>query len=824
MLNIPRKFEVLLPFFTLLVGIIFLFPEVFLKNHVLVPWDNFYQDPVFKESAPPGFAQSNNSWSSDHNQQLFVWHTIASKYEQTVGRVPLWNPYLLAGQPLVANGQPGLYYPPNLLLFLFSAGYVATLRALMNILIGGMFTFLFARELRIGIYGAWLASISFAFSVAILWGPGHAAVSSFVWLPMMMWAGAKILSGSKAAFWSGLAGLALGMSFLGGHPETTFGNLLLFTLYFGGRIISSSKTKRLKMRMVSYYLLAIWIGFLIGSIQWIPTANFIRQSNLTSRSRSTFDQAVNPGQSFFYSEEWIKNLGYLSALIMPNFFGNPTDETYLNMTELAKFYPIIFFGFIPFILACGAGYKSILDKSENRWLTAAALFLLALVVRFPGVEIINNFPIFNSVNTDWFRLHFCFLGAILSGIGLDYWRASFNSQQKADLHFRRLMILITSVVVFFLVAVSIHKWFIIPSKGIALSGIVDEWFTYILTPQQPRTIISLVIIPLTLIILWIVHKKNQFAHSSLIVFIALTFIELLIVSRGFNTTVPNQVLIPEIRLSKRLAKDNDLFRILSIPPTFWPNVGALYGHYDLGGYDLPIYRWYMQIYAAQGGNGYRQMWQPDWPLVDYMNVKYIISPWPLSQENLEPFMTRDGFYVYLNKSSLPRAMMVFNSVIETDQESALEKLTSGKFDFRNSVLFEDPLPLEQNPTFLEKKVKNKTGPASVIEWKRFENDDLELEIQTKYSGFLVLSEVYAPGWKAFLDGKETNVYRANHAFRSVYIPSGTHHLSLSYQPLDSKIGTGLTIVGLLVFGIITVRQFGVSLRRRSQFNLIKSNL
>ena len=53
----------------------------------------------------------------DDAYQVLPWYQFqAGEWHQ--GRIPLWDPYLWGGQPLAGQGQPGVLYPPNWLLFL----------------------------------------------------------------------------------------------------------------------------------------------------------------------------------------------------------------------------------------------------------------------------------------------------------------------------------------------------------------------------------------------------------------------------------------------------------------------------------------------------------------------------------------------------------------------------------------------------------------------------------------------------------------------------------------------------------------------------------
>lgn len=116
------------------IGIAVLFGDVLFNGKVLVPADLLAYDPLFQEALPDP-SEVNNYLLSDHLHQFYVWHSLAARTMQTESHIPLWNPYFLGGQPLVANAQPALFYPPNLLLFRFDAATVANIRILFNILV-----------------------------------------------------------------------------------------------------------------------------------------------------------------------------------------------------------------------------------------------------------------------------------------------------------------------------------------------------------------------------------------------------------------------------------------------------------------------------------------------------------------------------------------------------------------------------------------------------------------------------------------------------------------------------------------------------------------
>jgi uncharacterized membrane protein YfhO len=77
---------------------------------------------------------------------------------------------------------------------------------------------------------------------------------------------------------------------------------------------------------------------------------------------------------------------------------------------------------------------------------------------------------------------------------------------------------------------------------------------------------------------------------------------------------------------------------------------------------------------------------------------------------------------------------------------------------------------------------------------------LEVLVRSQRDAFLVLSEVFYPGWEARLDGREVEILCANYIFRAVLVPRGEHTVSLRYRPRSVLWGALLTGV----FVVLTI--------------------
>ena len=87
----------------------------------------------------------------------------------------------------------------------------------------------------------------------------------------------------------------------------------------------------------------------------------------------------------------------------------------------------------------------------------------------------------------------------------------------------------------------------------------------------------------------------------------------------------------------------------------------------------------------------------------------------------------------------------------------------------------------------------------------YSSDKIVIKTQSNDKSFLFLSDNYYPGWQAYVDDRQTKIYRADYTFRSVIVPKGIHEVIFKYQPLSFYIGTALTLAGIIVLAIVSFR-------------------
>ncbi|MFP4396425.1 MAG: hypothetical protein ACLFTI_14305, partial [Anaerolineales bacterium] len=169
--------------------------------------------------------------TGDLHTYFFPYWTAAARAFQA-GHLPLWNPHLFAGAPLLANSQVGVFYPLNWPLWLLSGptlpGMVRTLHlsVVLHLMLAALATYGLARRWRMAAGAAALAGLLYA-------GSGYLGVQTehlnqlqgLAWLPLVL------LPGDRRGWPAPLSVGAMAMILLAGHTQTAFIAALAATVW-----------------------------------------------------------------------------------------------------------------------------------------------------------------------------------------------------------------------------------------------------------------------------------------------------------------------------------------------------------------------------------------------------------------------------------------------------------------------------------------------------------------------------------------------------------------------------------------------------------------
>jgi hypothetical protein len=240
-----------------------------------------------------------------------------------------------------------------------------------------------------------------------------------------------------------------------------------------------------------------------------------------------------------------------------------------------------------------------------------------------------------------------------------------------------------------------------------------------------------------------------------------------------------------------LKSDPELYRIDSRTGVWhlWqPDTSLLHRIFDVAGLINPLnladYEHYWNGIPSRSS-----------PLYDFLNAKYVIAAKDvmLDWEKFVPVFDQDpALNVYLNRRALPRALVVHRAISAPDHEAAYAALHTPGFDPATAVVVEGGEALDVPPS-----------GAAAIRFDAFGLNEIQLQVETPADAYLVLSEVWYPGWRATVDGVPAPVLRANYAFRAVRLGPGQHQVRLTFTPRSWRMGlaiSGLTLLILVVWG------------------------
>lgn len=202
------------------------------------------------------------------------------------------------------------------------------------------------------------------------------------------------------------------------------------------------------------------------------------------------------------------------------------------------------------------------------------------------------------------------------------------------------------------------------------------------------------------------------------------------------------------------------------------------------------------------------------PLLGLLNPEYIIIPYdiPADRADLQyvastmtEVFENGTIRVFRNPSALPHAWIV-HDVVQAPHDEILGRLASGQIDSRQTVLVEQTPP----PT------EAATGAAEPVSFQSYKPDEMSMQVTASSAGFLVLSEVYAKGWNAYVDGKNVDIYATDYVLRGIPVPAGTHTVELRYELRSLTIGVIVSaIAGIALVAIAIALAWDIRSRRQS---------
>ena len=734
----------------------------FLKGKV--PYPSTYQVNNFSPwSSYDEFAGPvKNGAMPDIITQIFPWKNFAIESLKNF-EIPLWNPYSFSGSPFLANYQSAVLSPLNIIFFLPLKFIDAwSLIILLQPLLAGLFTYAFVRSLKIGKAGSLLASISFMFCGFITTWMAYGVLGyAIIFLPLALFAIEKYLETDRVRFLI-LFSLTIPLSFFSGHFQTSI-YFFLFVIFYLVYVLIKTRNFKKTFKLLIYLL----IGVLMSTPQLLPSYEFY----------------LNSVRSSLFGKVEVIPWGYLPTLIAPDFLGNPVtrNDWFGHYAEWNGFV-----GIFPLLLAFYSVSKERLKTVLFFLVMIFGSLLLAYNTPLVDFLVLLKIPVLSTSAASRVIVLFSFSVAVLSAFGLENLLKDIASREKKKI----IIWLVFCALIFAL-----------------LWGIV--FFHLFLNPVQTSIAKSNLILPSLIFVLGSLSILfSSLSRKTLILallIIGLTSFEMLRFSSKWQPWDPKNLVFPSTSVSKFFPKISSQFRTFG---TF----GAEDGVY----YKLPLVEGYEPLYIKRYGEFMESLSdgkikEPTRYVVslakdgkntpkaiNLLGIKYFVHKvsdgraiWAFPIWNYKPEQFRiiyqdSQFEVFENKNVFPRAYLVNNIKLETDSQKILDNMFRENVDLRNEVVIEEAINMK--PGF-------STGSASIISYKP---NSVSLKTNSDGDSLLLLTDVFYPGWKATVDGKEVKIYRSDYTFRSVVVPGGQHEVKFLYKPLSFEIGKYLALISFIL--------------------------
>lgn len=660
--------------------------------------------------------------------------------------LPLWNPYALSGTPFLGNIQTSIFYPLTYLM-LINSYFMFKILYIINHSIVATGIFFLLKEFKVSRAVSFIFSLSLSMNGAF-WTGSLIFAQTFAWVPLTIFFYKKSLDG-KIIFIP-LTAISLGIQFCGGYPQILWVTILFCLLLTIRALFLTS----LKYTLSVSFLIFILFTLLV-SAQLIPTLELVLISTRSAGTKGLVETSL---------QERLNPL-FLLFMLFPGILAEKPDAGWYlwgNLTGILIILSLIF-AIIP---------KSFKRVEYKYFLLIAILF--SIFISSGDINSLNRF-IFSLPIFSFFRhgSQYIIIGMlcliIISAQGLNHFLNDITSKEL--------------------------KWL----GGCFLLFILTLLSIYSTT--APYLIFTLIANLLSVFFLFITIRG--FRIYSICIFSAFLIFNSFISMHGhsipsnFYTQVKNKKII----FDQLKPYFTEPARIIS---TFvHPNESLFYKLQAVNGYDSVMIGRYIKFYMlASNNNGdignVTYLKNPDFrsKLVDILNVKYILSHAEIFHEKLQFITEFNGVFLYQNKEAYPRAYFANNPEFLPDDDIIKRML---EFDYvkNKTIFFESNSKSYLRGDFIKGRESNKVSAAEIT-FVDYANDKVILNVNNPGDGFLVLADTYYPGWKAFDNGKRTEIFRANYFMRAIKLPSGRHEVIFEYDPWTYKVGVILSILGIIM--------------------------
>ncbi|MFL5877715.1 MAG: hypothetical protein ACJ76T_17790 [Solirubrobacteraceae bacterium] len=761
----------------LLVAVLLVWFHPLLGGDQLTQAHALYLNVPWASEAPPGIADAARSGEGDAAVAL---EPIAEMARTSVrdGHLPLLNPSVYAGAPLLGDMQSALAFPLQWLMLPLGVSKAWGWIALLRLLIAGLGAYALARRLGAASYarrlarptagrpphalswgGAMLAGLAYMLCAPNITWAQWPLGTEFALFPWLLLATDRVRERAGPGRIAGL-GAAVGLSLLGGHPETILWSSVFAGLYL---LVRLAGERRSLWRPLGAFVGGHLLGAVAGGIALVTFAQAYTDS-ITRSVHELFARAHLP-------------LSAGITYLLPEAFGDGKpfyDGPYLTY-QLAA-------GYVGILILLLAGVFAIRRARDPLTWALGALAALALMVVFaipPVSWIVRAVPPFSDGNNIRLLYAIALAFALGAGLGLD-------GLLRRALPLRRLA----------------------AGAGAALGAaalyVLVVWATGDLTASTSTEVRGLaffvVAFALSAAVLWAagrVRSGRVVAAALLLAVLELAYLQDWNVFLPPDQAAPSQpASISYLRSRPPPFRLSGLWTGLGPPESLPANTAGYYGLESIQGYEFPFSeRWSNLSFYVFGERGLdRELPTKTSPVprgaalnaLRMVNVRYYLAPPgspPPSPALRRVYGGRDAT-VFADPGALPRAYLVPRTLATTDA-AALATLRRGALDPRRMALV--PPGTTAAPG----------GRYAAARARRLDPQRWRVTVPPGSGGWLVFAASWSPLWEATVDGKAVDTQPTDYALVGLPVRAGARTVELRYAATAALWGLIASVVGWL---------------------------
>lgn len=800
---------------SIIIGLLFIYREVIFNGKILFP-SNFlaqFYSPWRTEKFTGWEAGIPHKPIGDDQIRLFYPERTFTNEMLAKNTIPLWNPYIFAGTPFLADFQSAIFYPLNILYFFLPQIYTWEILLFIQPTMATFFMYLFLSLFRLKKPAIWIGTIAFGFSgFMIVWSQEHvAAGQAALWLPLVLFGIEGYLTNKKLWYYC-TASIALAFSILGGFVQITF-YVFVFSFLYG---LFRVKTLQLPFFKYAFKIISIYIfSVCLSAIQLFPSIEAFLES-----PRST-------SSAWYLFEGYLLPITHVFNAFVPDIFGNPGAYNFFGRGFYRE--TILYAGLIPLVFAIYAGFKAKANSVVLFFIGAAFLsFFLTLDSPFTRWLFQLPLPLLPTFLPSRILIITAFSVATLSSFGL-----SILIEDKND---RKLMFSILSVFYMSLLLIFLYG-ILLPNYG--HTAFFQQLNDYIVRHGSSPTKADILVLLKNLVIpfimlsfLFIFLRTKKIYNISLLGIIILTLFGQFYFLNKYLVSGKSQFLYPKNETISFLQSRNSEDRFITFRQPFEENISTYFHIYSIEGTNPVFPRRYGELLFAIKNNGkisndipriearLSELGDKENPfddkrrmrLLPLLGVKYVLylddhnpknsdaNKFP--QDLFKPIWNYNNWYGLEYTKAFPRVFLAHNVQIEQRAQKILDLIFDPKTNLLTTVILEEkPAEITNSGKFIELPKPSTDSIASITS---YQPQQIIISAKTNVPQMLFLSDNYYPGWKAYVDGKETKIYRTNYTFRSVYVPKGDHKIAFTYKPLSFQFGIIISLISVLLLLIIFV--------------------